>query len=748
MSFSDFESGRTRTPPPNTTRFSIYVKLNDVHLPPFSIDDLNLQDYLRLKRKTNNDSFSEPLKALSPSTSTHTSIGMISHGDDFNYESVVNQNDVASVNQNDVASVSNDSQTKNKTNEKVEKHKSGIWNHATKVKDKDGEYLKCSYCFKKFKDCGNTSNMIKHLTNVHPLLYNPTQGKSPKNVVSTGTSNSLKRKATTTMVNSVQSSEKRCTSFTPNISTAFKKIESFQGGKKAEDLTNAVLFMICKGMRPISIVECEGFRYLMRTVAPLYKVPSAKTITRRLEARYAVLHKAMVDKLKEITSYSLTADIWTDQSTKSYLGVTIHYFDVTQNDSEMQSFRLGCVPLHEPLITDGGANISKAAEDLVGKDKHIICLVHRAAHILPDSIDSEKQLDEIICKLKTIITSIRKCGPASDELIKGQQEDIDRHKQRSTEASGDQEAIHINETPLKIIQDMDTRFTSTVDMIERYLLLENYMYNALKQVKNGRDPLNRREVEVLSDVLNIMIPIRQIITDLSTEKHATCNLAIPMVNCMVHVLEEYQPSTAIGKSFKDIVLMNVQKRLSYLESTPMLAAATILDPRFKKLHFQKIQCASRTLTKINKLLQETVSSNNGASMKAVSSRAEPLTSSSNIKNIWSYHTSLINSQQQKQQDAHFHRQDIQKYHWELEHYMHAPLADNKENILIYWKKNSAAYPELSKIALQKVTILATSIPCERLFSLAGNIKNDLRNRLTGMHLNMLTFLSSFGVADW
>ena len=50
------------------------------------------------------------------------------------------------------------------------------------------------------------------------------------------------------------------------------------------------------------------------------------------------------------------------------------------------------------------------------------------------------------------------------------------------------------------------------------------------------------------------------------------------------------------------------------------------------------------------------------------------------------------------------------------------------------------YPHVYKVAVQFLPVLATSVSSEKLFSHAGLIANQLRNRISGKHLNQLVFL--------
>jgi len=58
------------------------------------------------------------------------------------------------------------------------------------------------------------------------------------------------------------------------------------------------------------------------------------------------------------------------------------------------------------------------------------------------------------------------------------------------------------------------------------------------------------------------------------------------------------------------------------------------------------------------------------------------------------------------------------------------------------------YPHIAKIAEPYLSLVATSVPSERLFSKAGNIMTTKRNRLKGEKLQQLLFLNSLNVDDW
>lgn len=106
--------------------------------------------------------------------------------------------------------------------------------------------------------------------------------------------------------------------------------------------------MITIDKMPLSTVQNEGFKLLMKTVPPFYTVPNRKTVSRLIDIRYEVFKKRFVVILKEVDSYSITCNNQTDVSNQSYLGVTIYY--VTKQ-IEMKSGCIGIFPMSENHIS-------------------------------------------------------------------------------------------------------------------------------------------------------------------------------------------------------------------------------------------------------------------------------------------------------------------------------------------------------------------------------------------------------------
>lgn len=78
---------------------------------------------------------------------------------------------------------------------------------------------------------------------------------------------------------------------------------------------------------------------------------------------------------------------------------------------------------------------------------------------------------------------------------------------------------------------------------------------------------------------------------------------------------------------------------------------------------------------------------------------------------------------------------------EVDKFLAEPLLKRTLNPLEWWNQRRGVYPRLYKLVLKRLCIPATSVPCERIFSKAGNTLTEKRNRLTSKNLSMIMFLN-------
>jgi len=487
--------------------------------------------------------------------------------------------------------------------------------------------------------------------------------------------------------------------------------------------------MIAKDNLPFATVEKEGFKTFMKTVAPLYKIPSRKKITSLIEEKYEFLSSMIKTQFLNIKNLCLTTDIWTDTiNTKSFLGITAHYI----LKETYKSVTIGVIELNDRhtsdnikvwllniirdwnidkkniivVVSDNAANIKKAITEAFGAEKHLPCFAHTLNLIPSNIIKDDAIVSEFCKKVKNIVTYFKHSVVAADELRA--------------------------QSNLKLIQSVETRWNSTYDMLERFIEVADKVSGILLNQPTAPIMLNASELQAAREFVQLLKPFEKATKIMCGEDYLTGSKVIPIINTLKNKLSMLVPNTEIGIHFKIELERHFSKRFISIEKVQPLAISTILDPRFKNIHFSdKIACA-HSINKITQMI-------NNINAKDLDECNENVHNNSiESDNFWMYHEYLVNKSKSRNND--FTMAD------ELKYYLNQPPIKMDDNPLKYWLMNM--HSRLKDIALKYLSIIATSVPSERLFSRAGNIITDSRNRLTGEHLQQLLFLNSLSVEDW
>lgn len=78
---------------------------------------------------------------------------------------------------------------------------------------------------------------------------------------------------------------------------------------------------------------------------------------------------------------------------------------------------------------------------------------------------------------------------------------------------------------------------------------------------------------------------------------------------------------------------------------------------------------------------------------------------------------------------------------EVQRYLEDSPIPRTEDPLKWWKNNAYNFPYLSSLIKEKFIPVATSVPCERLFSKSGQILSDRRSRLSSNKVKSILFLN-------
>ncbi|XP_066585542.1 E3 SUMO-protein ligase ZBED1-like [Prorops nasuta] len=517
----------------------------------------------------------------------------------------------------------------------------------------------------------------------------------------------------------------------PRIDMTLVKQNSFQdGGKKASETTNNLIFMICKDNLPFQTVEKQGFKRFVKALCPLYKIPCRSTITTLIEEKYEVLSEIIKLQLHTTEHLSLTTDIWTDPlNIKSFLGLTSHYIC----DNKLKSVALGVTELKErhtaeyiemwllntvdewkicidsivAIVSDNGANIKKAVKDAFGESKHLSCFAH-SLNLIPTKVIESKEISFICKKVKCIVTYFKKSVAAMDNL-------------RSI-------------SDLKLIQSIETRWNSTHDMFERFVELFDKVSSVLLKFPAAPIMVTAKELQILKEFIVLLKPFKEATNIISGESYLTASKVIPIVNTLKTALNDSRPTTETANEMKKLLLEQFELRFSNIEEEPIFGFATILDPRFKSIHFRDKTTISKITNEITAILHNSTSNKENE---------DNLLTHINISydHFWSYHQTLVH--QLKSKEKHTFKEN--KISEDLRYYLNYPPIEMDTCPIQYWSANNSG---LNKLGRKYLAAIASSVPCERLFSKAGRIVTESRNRLNSEHLHQLLFLGSLPFEDW
>lgn len=256
--------------------------------------------------------------------------------------------------------------------------------------------------------------------------------------------------------------------------------------------------------------------------------------------------------------------------------------------------------------------------------------------------------------------------------------------------------------------------------------------------------------------------------------------------CLIQDVKKFMPVSGISFNMQQEFLKQIETSFGNVEEVQLFAAATLLDPRFKKFGFTKAEDDFRAPVRIAKAISTVCKSLchthqpsflsfehedivvliacvSAERVKEAMAKAEADAAAAALLDD----APQVDQAQRDQDDedsfwadfdreveaeaaAHSGQDMAGGIPVQLRQYLDTKPVKRKLNPepLKAWEQFKGEYPYVYQVAQEYLSILATSVPAERLFSHAGWIAHQRRTRLASKRLSMLIFLRSIPEELW
>jgi hypothetical protein len=547
------------------------------------------------------------------------------------------------------------------------------------------------------------------------------------------------------------------------VSYLFEKQRAFPiASTRAVTVSQAIAEFLILDMKPLSTVEGEGFKNLLKVLEPRYSTVSRNHILEKyIVPMYHRTFETVKLELSNGLRHAFTTDGWTSISTESFITTTCHFISpetyqlqsrvldtkfcpVSHTAENLASEMLHTIEkwgLKDPVsVTDNAANIVKACE--VANLPHIGCF----GHILNLAVNRCLSVTEV----NALIGKCRKL--------------VSVFKQSSLKTT----ALHVAEAnldlkQLQVLQDVETRWNSALFMVKRLLEILPAIWAVLyKDKKHGHllpSDSDRKNMEDLKDLLE---PVEEATKKVSAEKSSTVSLILPTLQRFVN--HDFVPkptdSSLIVKA-KTAIRNDLTKRYLKDDEQLLLATATTLDPRFKKLKWFEPEKRQEVYQLLKEAMIKEVRESTLSSVQIKTEQELPSQVKDDICDINENSPEKKRPKQEDNEIAESTKSDATDADFfdvlfvkeekpevtqadivmkEFNGYMEDEAVSFKQDPIEWWCGHREKYPVLAQIALQYLHIPATSVPSERVFSTTGNILTKKRSSLTADNTDMMVFL--------
>ena len=510
----------------------------------------------------------------------------------------------------------------------------------------------------------------------------------------------------------------------------------------------AVLKMVIWDLQPYSMVNQGGFLTLVKTLNRKFNPGTDKFYRDMMLKTYQKCKEQMMNILNDINpdNVALVLDGWS-QFHHGYVGVNAHFID---DGWKRKKFNLGCIQLDTShtgqamadltqtlaeewqiankvffVVRDGASNMVRMGDLLHWG--HGDCANHTLQLTIQDELLGLPSVETVVDKCRKVCTYNNKTVLLSSAIMAAQ------------------EPLQEGEVAKQLVQDVRTRWNSTFDMLKRFLELKTAIVKVLAE-EEWADKLEvsfyNTDWELIAKCVNILNVFKEATLMLSSSD-ASISQVIPIVKLIHDSLAVNRRNDRGVITLKRNLSEALSRRFAIKEDLEKYAVATLLDPRYKKLFFQDDEKCDDAVKTLLALLKE--EARNDADILVPNEQpvdnVDDETGAAGEKefSIKTLMETTVNASLRAHAEAAENtEEDI------LGKYLNSPVEEKV--CLKFWRdyeQNCQGNPvkkALARLAKKFLTAPPTSTDVERLFSVAGNILCDERNRLLPSNAASLLFM--------
>ncbi|XP_055906324.1 E3 SUMO-protein ligase ZBED1-like [Eupeodes corollae] len=510
------------------------------------------------------------------------------------------------------------------------------------------------------------------------------------------------------------------------ISSYTKKPISLNYSKQLDE---QIVKTMVKQYYPFCMVEDQEFKKFVQMLNPSYQLPSRKTVSNSLIPRLYEETKVKVqDALATASAVCVTTDGRTSNTQQSYIGITVHFIQEQQDTLSLESRLLGCIPYNESHTITNLGNMLSSELNKWNLEEKVCCVVTDNAYNVVGAVKFKKWnhfpcfayslnlvvgeglaiIESKIVKVKNIVAFFKKSSKATVKLASMERE--------------------LNLPELKLKQYCITRWNSTYEMLNRILIVKSAVLAVLAIENPDLNCLSASDWTILERATNIFKIFHAITEQMSAKK----NVTISKTMLMIKAIRSHLNKMSIENNNEIDEFKQVDQFVD-----DRVAQATFLDPRFKKHRFSNLTAYEKCLKDLKAKALWFPTQTPPADPDTITASTSTNSESSWRQNdamIWGdfdSHLDLIVSNPNQ------HAASI----LEIDKYINETPIRRNDDPLKWWKERKHIYPRLYNLALKRLCIVATSVPCERVFSKAGLTISNRRSSLKPTKAAQCLFLN-------